>query len=169
MINLVLLNLLCLEGKMNADWCREVCLGDRIRLENIPFSQKHFHDDSLWEYFIPVEGRVCYVSLDEIHLLDGKGERIIFRPIPPLSGQVIVHRIPDTWEKKIHVGDMVTLENDVLPMYIKQEGNEKYLQGEVSGCVVAIAGDTIHLEQPNTVRVFHVVPSYMGTLIIKPK
>lgn len=73
---------------MNDTWIQEIHIGDYVRLENLPYSQKHFENETLKHYFKGyIEGHIQYIQYDRIHLITNEGKTETFFPIPPLSGQ----------------------------------------------------------------------------------
>ena len=74
-------------------------LGDRVRAQNLPFSQKHFYQPDLEHWFVTKEGiyrgEVQHQGNIVGYLLENidSGALEIFFPMPHLSGECILQKV----------------------------------------------------------------------------
>lgn len=81
-------------NESNFPWLDKLKVGDCVYLENMPFSQKYYFDDDLkdWAY-MKAKGKILNISIDTILLKNEFQEEVIFKPIPPLSGDIYIQKL----------------------------------------------------------------------------
>ena len=74
-------------------------IGDLIRVQNIPFSQKHFNNPELEHWFVPKEGIFQGKVYDQEQFIGYLIENMengvleVFFPMPELSGECFLEKI----------------------------------------------------------------------------